>query len=163
MPEEPEKVYYLPEDRAHDPREHEEWFLRLPEDAKREFRERWSRDEQHRPDFQAKRRRTLRLYVAEGAFFFSVIFLFFFHTSIGDWAKAILIGAGFGLAAWKVRAGPYQYGILGCLGYMVFHWTLSGGLLEMGDMRSIFAWVATTFIAAAIGVGHVLNRYDMTE
>jgi len=157
------EVHYIPEDRAHDPREQEEWFLRLPEHAKQEFRERWSREEQHHPEFHAKRLRTIRQYVGEGAFFFSVIFLFFFHTSVGDWAKAIVVGAGFGLAAWKVRAGPYQYAILGCLGYLLFHWMFSGSLLGMADMRSIFAWVATTFCASAIGVGHVLNRYDMTE
>ena len=162
MPDKPE-VYYLPEDRAHDPREHEEWFLRLPEQAKQEFRERWSREEQHRPEFLAKRRRTLRLQVGEGALFFLVIFVFFFHTSVGDGAKAILAGAGLGLVAWKIRAGPYEYAVLGCFGYLVFHWLISGSLFGMADMRSIFAWVATTFIASAIGVGHALNRYDMTE
>lgn len=162
MPDKPE-VYYLPEERAHDLREHEEWFLRLPEPVKQEFRERWGREERHQPEFLARRMRTLRRQVAEGALFFGVIFLFFFHTSVGHGAKAIVVGAGFGLAAWKMRAGPYQYAILGCLGYLVFHWTLAGSLFGMADPRSIFAWVATTFGASAIGVGHVLDRYDMTE
>ena len=61
MPEQAEApVYHTPTDRAHDPREHEEWFLRLPEHGKQEMRRLWRNQEGHTPERRERRLGFLR-------------------------------------------------------------------------------------------------------
>lgn len=161
MPSPETEVFYTPEDRAHDPREQEEWFQRLPEHAKREFREKWSEKEAFVPAHRAKRARTLKRHVLEGAIFFPIVYWMYFPLYFGGFIRALVVGAGLGFVAWRMRAGPHQWGLLGGLAYVLFHYWFVGSLLF--GFGAVFGLVVFTFGSAAIGVGHVLHRYDMTE
>ena len=69
-------VFEIPEDRAHDPREQERGFLRLPEDVKDELRDCWRFTEQIRAEIRRRRKRTLRIFLVESVVLLTLLSLF---------------------------------------------------------------------------------------
>lgn len=151
-----DELYYTPEDRAHDPREHQEWFLRLPEHGKDEMRKFWQAAEGETRHQRERRIRTTRRYLIEGVVFFVVVFWLFYRFRADGLLLAAAIGLAVGCANAFLRAGAYKYGWVCAIGYVSF------GLLYMGGL-SIFPFLFSTCCGTVLGVAHTLNRYDFTE
>ncbi|MHC4956817.1 MAG: hypothetical protein ACYTGN_00480 [Planctomycetota bacterium] len=136
-------------------REKADWFQRLPEHAKDEMRERWERSAIHNEDIAERRARTRRRYVVEAAVWFVIVFWMFHPWSWGDAALAAAAGSVVGLVAFFIRAGTFHYAPLGALGYLLF--AIAYGYV------SIFPFILCTVGSSALGVSHMLNRYDFVE
>ena len=151
-----EEPYCTPEERAHDPREHQEWFLRLPEHFKEELRRLWRGSEDATAQHRERRTRTTNRYLIEGVAFFVIVYWVFYPFGAYGLLLTAVTGLVVGCANAYLRAGAYQYGWVCAIGYAVF------GLMFLGWL-SIFPFLFSTCGGTVLGVGHTLNRQDFTE
>ena len=151
-----EQLYYTPEKRAHDPREHQDWFLHLPEHGKEEMRRLWMASESAVAETRERRTKTTNRYLIEGVVFFLAVFLLFHPLRGVGLLLAASMGFAVGCANAFLRSGTYRYGWVSAAGYAVF------GLLYMGWL-SIFPFIFSTCGGAMLGVAHTLNRSDLSE
>ena len=104
-----EKLYYTPEERAHDPREHQNWFLQLPEHGKDEMRKLWQAAEGATVEQRERRTTTTNRYLIEGAVFFLVMFLLFYPLRGSGLLLATAMGFAVGCTNAFLRAGAYGW------------------------------------------------------
>jgi len=157
MPEvEPEApVYELPEDRVDDPREHAEWFRRLPESARDELRDRWRAAERRGASVVERRRDTWRRYVLECVVLFWLAVVVYGPWSFVSLVVATFVGAAAGAAAARLRAGAHRYPWLVASGYLVF--TVLTGYFHL------LAFLGIVSFAALLGFSHEQMRQDGRE
>ena len=144
-------VFEIPEDRAHDPREQEGGFLRLPEDAKDELRDGWRFTERLRAEVKSRRKRTVRVYMVESVILLAVLTVFTPQAI----PLAAVIGVGCGWLGWKLRAGTLIYGWVGALGYAL--------VMALTGVLNLFAFALAAFGFGLLGMIHQLQRADRTE
>ena len=144
-------VFEIPEDRAHDPREQEGGFLRLPEEAKEELRAGWRFTERFRAEVRSRRRRTVRLYVVESVVLLSLL------SVLTPFAipLAAVVGIGCGWLGWKLRAGTLIYGWIGAIGYAL--------VMALAGFLNLFGFALAAFGFGLLGMIHQLQRADRTE
>ena len=154
----PKMVHEIPEDRIDDPREHEEWFCRLPVHGREELRRRWRIAEGIGAEYRDTRARTTRRYVLEGAALFAVFDLlvaFFTSFHAGRFLIAAIVGAGFGWVSRRLYVGRFGYGALGAFLYcLIYQWLV---------LLLPFHFVMFIGIATLLGAGHELQRADRSE
>ena len=109
-------VHEIPEDREHDPREQEEWFHRLPEQAREEMRDRWRAHEHGTQKVRETRRLTTKRYVTEGAAIaaFCAVLV---GAGIFGLILAALVGGVMGAIARAARLTRFGYGALAAVAY----------------------------------------------
>ena len=149
------RVYEIPLDRAHDPREEAEAFQRLPESMKDELRDRWRDVEGCSVKMRALRRFSIKSYVIEMMAVFAFFELFAMLRHFWIFLPALAVGAVTGYVAGKLRAGPSSYPWIAGVGYVLLSLTGAGS--------NLFAWVAIVSISALLGYSHTLKRFDRTE
>jgi hypothetical protein len=150
------EVHYTPEDRAHDPREQQGWFLRLPEHAKQDLREKWKIQEGGSEAQIARRKATMWRYVLESVGIFVVPLFLFMSLGWLSLLCSIVVGAAVGFLAARIRAGTFQYPFLGFAGWLVL-WVLSGLGLSFLTLFWYIGWTG------ALGAVHHLQKFDGTE
>jgi len=144
-----------PPTREPDAREETEWFRRLPEHAKEEFRERW-RAEEGRTDRQLERRRHTEIrYLVEGVMLFAFLEFVFIGLSAGRLLLLFVPGLALGWICFRIRADRWRYAAVA----LPFH------LAVYGIFGLFAAWHLVVFlcVAAALGFGHELQRADGSE
>ncbi|MHC4932649.1 MAG: hypothetical protein ACYTGV_10725 [Planctomycetota bacterium] len=151
----PFPVYEISGQESDDPREREEWFLRLPEHAKREMRERWSAQAGRSVAQKARRRSTTRRYLVEGVALFVLPLLSFYPFTAQTFFLAVAVGLGVGFVAARIRAGAYRYSGVAVAGFAAF--TLAIGWVN------IFAAFWYVGIGCLLGIGHTLQMFDGSE
>ena len=144
-----------PPAREPDTREQAEWFCRLPEQAKEEFRERW-RAEEGRTERQFERRRSTEVrYLVEGVMLFAVLEFLFFGLSVGRLLLLAVPGIALGWICHKVRADRWRYvGVA-----MPLYFAVYGvfGLFAVGH------FIVFICMAAALGFTHEMLRADGSD
>ena len=144
-------VFEIPEDRAHDPREQQGGFLRLPEEAKEELRACWRFTERLREEVRTRRQRTVRIYIVE-----SVVLLVLLSVLTPQAIPlAAVVGVGCGILGWRLRAGTLIYGWIGALGYAL--------IMALTGTLNLFAFALAAFGFGLLGMIHQLQRADRTE
>ncbi len=155
MADDVSRVYEIPLDRAHDPREEAEAFRRLPESMKDELRDRWRDVEGTSDTMRTLRRNSIKSYVIEMAAVFAFFELFAMLRHFWIFLPALAVGAVTGCVAGKLRAGPSSYPWIAGVGYVLLSFTGAGS--------NLFAWVAIVSISSLLGYSHTLKRFDRTE
>jgi len=150
----PGTVVEIPEDRAHDPREQEPWFLRLPPEARDELRVRWRRAEGTSGERLRRRRDTVLAWVAEA------VLLLWFLTYFAWRALpvALVVGAAMGLLGWRAKLGHIAYGWLGAIAFVIVI-AVSG----TASIASLWGFVLAAFLSALLAQTHRLQRFDGSE
>jgi hypothetical protein len=148
-------VYEVSVQESDDPREREEWFLRLPEHAKAEMRGRWSAQAGRSVAQKARRRSTTLRYLIEGMALFVLPLLSFYPLTAHTLLLAVAVGLGVGFVAARIRAGVYRYSGVAIAGFLVF--TLAIGWV---NILAAFWFVG---IGCLLGVGHTLQKFDGSE
>ncbi len=140
-----------------DPREGEEWFLRLPAQAKEEMRVAWEADAGRDRDLARRFRRTMARSALElSAFFLFAELILVASPSAGSVLAALSVGGLTGLGCAFLRPGQFQ---------MIFA-VLPGHLL----LRLLFGWggilnescvlVLLMPLAALLGLSQEMRRAD---
>jgi hypothetical protein len=141
-----------------DPREQQEWFQRIPEHAREEFRERFRSEEDGPEHVREVRRLTTKRYLIEGAviagfcaLLVAVGLLGFLFVALGGAAMgAIARAAGlyrFGYAALAAVAYPFLFGLT----------------LTAGGAFQLFHAVIFVSLFSMAGAMHELQRFDSSE
>ncbi|MHC4954243.1 MAG: hypothetical protein ACYTGZ_10155 [Planctomycetota bacterium] len=148
-------LHEIPEDRAHDAREHAEEFQRLPEEAKDDLRDRWRRAEGQTVRMKTLRRYSIRGYVIEMMVTF--VFFHFFVILFHPWILpvAIVIGGLTGWVAAKLRAGTSLYPAITFAGYLL--------MVMLGAGANPFAALSLVSLSALLGYSHTMRRFDQAE
>jgi hypothetical protein len=137
-----------------DPREAEDWFERLPDEAKDEFRAQWRVTALLRAESQRRIRVTSRRYVLEVAVLFGVAGAFLTSSPAG---AAVHVAAGVltGAAASWLRAANFAYvGIVGTAYTLLWICTPFSGLLQ---------WMMVVSVSFGLGMLHAFQRFDGSE
>jgi len=138
-----------------DAREEAEWFQRLPEHAKSEFRERW-RAERGRSEKQLERHRRSEVrYMVEGVLLFAGLEFLFFGLSAGRLLVLAVPGVLLGWICSRIRANRWTYAGVGVVFYLVLYGLL--GLFAVGH------FIVFLCVAAALGFTHEMLRADGSE
>jgi len=147
--------YYIPEECCDDPREFEDWFLRMPEFAKDEMRVRWRAQAGHLKAAIERRKRTRKRYLTEGVIVFLVSDILFWVIA-GDMPfLGVLIGLAVGFVAFQVRAATYTYASLGVIGYVML--SLLTGWWNIVSL----VWILCS--CTVLGMSHQMQRFDGSE
>jgi hypothetical protein len=160
VPPEPEfPVYDVPEDRAHDAREEEEWVHRLPEHAREDLREAWRTQEGEGRKQKKRRKETTKVYVVEAAIAFMALEVLLQAPSLLSLVAAGLFGAGAGGVAALFRSSAPSYGAV-FTGFYVLLGLVAGS-------RHVAYYVLASLIVMCVGVAlgrmHTLQKFDGTE
>lgn len=147
--------YYIPEECGDDPREYEDWFLRLPEFAKDEMRQRWRAQAGFRDASIARFKRTRKRYMIEALVVFLLSDILLWVLSGDLLFVGALVGLAVGYVAFTVRAGTYTYATLGMVGYIVFN--------MMTGWWNIVSMVWILCSCTVLGMSHQLQRFDGSE
>jgi len=138
-----------------DPREEAEWFQRLPEHAKAEFRERWRAESGRNEQQHARRRRTEVRYLVEGVLLFAVLEFLMIGAGAGRLLFLVVPGGLLGWICSRIRANRWTYVGVGVAFYFAVYGLL--GLFALGHFI-VFVCVAT-----ALGFTHEMLRADGSE
>ena len=148
----------IPEDREHDPREQAEWFCRLPEHAREEYRDRWREQEGGTQKVRETRRQTTKRYLAEGAAITA-----FCAILVGSGFVALilaaLVGGAMGAIARALRLVRFGYAALAAVTYPL----LFGLPLSAAGAFQLFHGVIFVTLFAMAGAMHELQRFDSSE
>lgn len=158
-------VSVVPEELMDDPREHLEWFQRLPDAVKEELREAWRVEEGESRRQIDRRRKTTHAYVVESAVCLAFLELFleiglgWRYFSLASIAAAGAIGAVGGLVASTARSRGGLYGVLLATGWI---------LLCVGPGGVPFPYYVITLpipicVGVALGTVHRLQLFDGSE
>jgi len=155
LPAEIDYLHAIPADRAHDPREHAEAFLRLPDDAKDDLRDRWRIAEGQTDRMKGLRKNSIRGYVIEMAVTFVIFnaFVILFHPIV--LLVALVVGGLTGWVAGRFRAGTSLYPAIAGCGYVV--------MMLLGAGANPFAALSIVSLTALLGYSHSMRRFDQTE
>ena len=136
-------------------REEAEWFQRLPEHAKEEFRARW-RVEGGRTERQIERRRGTEVrYLIEAIMLFAVLEFLFFGLGVGRLLLLAVPGLALGWICNKIRADRWRYvGVAVPIYFAVYG---AFGLFAVGH------FIVFICVAAALGFTHEMLRADGSE
>ena len=151
-------VHEIPEDRVHDPREEAEWFCRLPEHAREEYRDRWRVQEVGTQKVQETRRQTTTRYVVEGT---AITVFCAILIGPGFWTLILapLVGGAMGAVARALRLLRFGYGALAAIVYPLFFVV---PLTAAGAFQLFHGVIFVTLFAMA-GAMHELQRFDSSE
>ena len=149
----PENVFVIPEDRMEDPREQEDWFARLPDEAKDELRDRWRMEEGKAPVQAQRRMTTLNRYVLEGLILFGTMELLFGTTL--SCLLAAVVGGIAGYVAGRIRSGSMRQGIVFAVAYMP--------LLLVVPRPNLFGLLLVASAGSLLGSMHNIQRFDGSE
>ena len=141
--------------REHDPREEADWFQRLPEHAKEEFRERW-RVVAGRTEQQIDRRRSTEVrYLVEGVMLFALLEFLFIGLSATRLLLLMVPGLALGWICHKIRADRWRYVAVALPLYFAVY-----GIF---GLFAIVHFIVFVCVAAGLGLSHELQRADGTE
>jgi len=152
-------VVDVPEDRAHDPREQEAWFQRLPPHAREELREERRAADRRSASRKGRRKSTTKAYVLESIVLFLVLEGAFMGATVPSFLAAIVFGAAAGTLCALVRATTIFYGAVFLGAYLGF------GALA-GSMHVAYYFISSPLplcLGAALGRIHMLERFDGSE
>ncbi|MHC5064160.1 MAG: hypothetical protein ACYTG5_09320 [Planctomycetota bacterium] len=111
-----------------DPREREDWFIRLPEQAKQEFRERF-RQEGRSPESELQRQGRMTQCLIDGSIVYLPTEFLFYGLSPGSALVSLAMGLALGMLWFRTDANRVLLTILGVIvvrtlcgfgGYLVF-------------------------------------------
>ena len=145
------------QDITRDPREDEDWFLRLPPEVQERTREAWyAKRVQHVP-WHGRRRQMCRRCLVEGVVVMvgsSVL------VGIGSWPMllfALLTGMAVGWSWWVLGTGRLLSGPVAMAGMLVLV-TASGFWSNPGDVGGFFSSAFAMFVAGLLGAALGLRR-----
>lgn len=149
------------QDITRDPREGEDWFLRMPPEAQQELREVWcNRRVRHLP-WRCRNRRMRMRCLGEG-----IVVLLMPGLFVGGWWLALLavpIGALLGFCWAALRTGRMQSALLS-MAAMLLLLTASGFWSSKYDivafLLSAFSILLTGLLGAALGFGREIDRRE---
>ncbi len=95
-----------------DPREGEDWFQRLPEDAKENFRERF-RLENRSPESELQRQGRMTQCLIDGAIVYLPVELIFYGLSLWSALITLAVGLALGLLWFRTNANRLLLTVLG--------------------------------------------------
>jgi len=138
-----------------DAREQADWFERLPEHAKSEFRERWRAESGRSEKLRERRRSTDVRYLVEGVLLFAGLEFFFFGLGAGRLLLLVLPGGLLGWICSRIRANRWTYVLVAVAFYFGVYGLL--GLFAVGH------FIVFVCVAAALGFTHEMLRADGSE
>lgn len=146
--------------RVPDPREEEDWFLRLPAARQQELRDYWDERRLDGPRWRASRGQRARRLAREGAVLLCVPLLLVngllasLPALFGLLAWGALAGAGVGLAVHAIGAGRFGASLIGSGAWLLVQLTggrvvASGSMLSAPPLMFVFLglWLASTLFA----------------
>mgnify|MGYP006969366751 FL=1 len=138
-----------------DPREEAEWFRRLPEHAKEEYRERWRLEGGREELRHARRRSTEVRYLVEAVLFLAVLEFLFFSLSAKRLMLLAVPGIAMGWVCHRIKANRWTYTMVALVPYLVLY-----------GIPSLDApWFLVIYLgcAGALGFTHEMQRADGSE
>ncbi|MHC4549343.1 MAG: hypothetical protein ACYTEZ_11265 [Planctomycetota bacterium] len=136
-----------------DPREHQDWFRRLPPHAQEEMRERWLRQAEREIHMEQRRQTTYLRYVLEAGVAFALAEIVM--APAAGIAVATVLGCIVGVVAAHFRASTYSYAWIGLMGYLLYFLLTPWG--------NIFSFIFLVGVCGALGAIHYLQRHDGSE
>lgn len=152
-------VTIVPDDRMDDPREQEEWFTRLPEHAKEDFREAWRVQEGEGRHQKMRRKHTTHHYVIEMAAVNAVLAIVLDSPTFLGLLFAAGFGAVAGLAAAALRASNNVYAF-----FLVFAWLSWGAFF--GQLHFAYRMISLLIVVGigmAIGATRRMQKFDGSQ
>jgi hypothetical protein len=141
--------------REPDAREEADWFQRLPEHAKEEYRARWNDSDGLDSQRVERRKASQARYVIEAFALFVLLEFAFFGIHVTRLFTLAVPGLALGWIAHRVRANIWKYVAVAIPIYLVVYGTL--GVLMIGH------FIVFVCLAATLGFTHEMLRADGTE
>ena len=152
-------VTIIPDDRMEDPREQTEWFTRLPDHAKDEFRELWRIQDGEGKHQRMRRKHTTHHYVLEMGGIVAVFALVLESPTFLGFLLAFVFGAVAGYLAALVRAANNLYAF-----FLVTGWLLWGACFGQLDIAfRLMSLLIVTGIGKALGMTRRMQKFDGSQ
>ncbi|MGQ0612309.1 MAG: hypothetical protein ACT4PV_00965 [Planctomycetaceae bacterium] len=140
-----------------DPREGQEWFLRLPQEAREELRDAWRTQAEGERDLARRFRRTLGRTVLElCALFLFAELLLGAPPSAGSALAALAAGALTGVGCAFLRPGQFPMMVAVLPGHLLVRVLFGWG----GVLSESCTLILLMPIAALLGLSHEMRRAD---
>jgi hypothetical protein len=140
--------------REPDAREDADWFERLPEHAKEEYRTRWNAADGRDSERLERRKASQVRYLIEGVALFVLLEFVFFGMHVTRLLMLVVPGLALGWIAHRIRANRWNYAAVAVPTYLVVYGL---GALRLGH------FIVFVCLAAALGFTHEMLRADGTE
>lgn len=141
--------------REPDAREDADWFERLPEHAKQEYRARWHGESDRDAERLERRKASQVRYMIEGFLLFVLLEFSFFGMHVTRLFTLAVPGLALGWLAHRIRANIWKYVLVAIPIYVVVYAAL--GALALGH------FIVFVCLAATLGFTHEMLRADGTE
>jgi len=152
-------VFVIPEDRVDDPREQTEWFARLPDHAKDEFREMWRIEEGQGKHQKLRRKHTTHQYVVEMAGVVAFFAILCDSPSLVGILFAPIVGGAAGFLAASLRASNWLYAVILTAGWL----TWGAFFSELHFVFRMISLLLVVSIGYAIGTTRRTQKFDGTQ
>ncbi len=156
--------------RARDPREDEDWFLRLPEDEQDRLRERWQWEADRFQDWDERQDVDRRRMVHTAAAIFAIAQSLQTGFAIGPLVVGLLIGAGLGFFWAKTDAGRFVMGGSMAAAFFItqaVHGVIGVSGMDIGSVYTLIRLLCGGLLAVTLsmvlGVSREFRRLESVQ